>query len=59
MFFSRYSALVSEGESYSYFPNRSKKGYLLTSHKKIDYFLIVSKIKWQRKERNSCKNLKT
>ena len=38
--------------------NRSKKGYLLTSHKKIDYFLIVSKIKWQKKRKEFMQKLK-
>ena len=58
MFFSRYSAVVSEGESYQLLSNRSKKGYLLTSHKKIDYFLIVSKIKWQKKKKEFMQKLK-
>ena len=58
MFFSRYSTVNSEGESYQLLSNRSKQGYLISSHKKIDYFLIINKTCWQKIKSKILKKLK-
>ena len=56
MFFSRYSSFVSDGETYQ-LSNRSKEGYLISSLKKIDYFLIISKTMWHKTKKELLKNL--
>ena len=57
MFFSRYSSFVSDGETYQLLSNRSKEGYLISSLKKIDYFLIISKTKWHKTKKELLKKL--
>ena len=41
LFFSRYTFEKSNGISYDLISNRSKKGYMISSHKNLDYFLIL------------------
>ena len=55
MFFSRYSSFVSDGETYQLLSNRSKEGYLISSLKKIDYFLIISKTMWHKTKKELFK----
>ena len=57
MFFSRYSSLVSDGETYQLLSNRSKEGYLISSLKKIDYFLIIGKTMWKKIKKELLKKL--
>ncbi len=57
MFFSRYSSFVSDGETYQLLSNRSKEGYLISSLKKIDYFLIISKTMWHKAKKELLKKL--
>ena len=58
MFFSRYSSFVSDGETYQLLSNRSKEGYLISSLKKIDYFLIIGKKTWNKIKKELLKKLK-
>ena len=58
MFFSRYSTVNPDGGSYQLLSNRSKQGYLISSQKKIDYFLIINKTYWQKIKKQILTKLK-
>ena len=57
MFFSKYSSFLSEGETYQLLSNRSKEGYLISSLKQIDYFLIIGKTMWNKIKKEFLKKL--
>ena len=57
MFFSKYSSFHSEGEAYQLLSNRSKEGYLISSLKQIDYFLIIGITMWNKIKKEFLKKL--
>lgn len=46
LFFARFHSKNANGESFNLISNRSKKGFMIPSHKSVNYFLIVNKEAW-------------
>jgi len=46
LWFARYMYICDEGVEYNLLANRSKQGYLIPSHKSVNYFLVIKNNYW-------------
>tara|TARA_B100001142_G_scaffold329246_1_gene391871 strand:+ start:16662 stop:16955 length:294 start_codon:yes stop_codon:yes gene_type:complete len=46
LIFTRYEAKDDDGRSFNLLPNLSKKGYLIPSQSRINYFLLINNSNW-------------
>ena len=46
LIFTRYKSIKTDRGIYNLLANRSKKGYMITSQKSVNFFLIVNKENW-------------
>tara|TARA_B100001758_G_scaffold247879_1_gene268100 strand:+ start:89225 stop:89518 length:294 start_codon:yes stop_codon:yes gene_type:complete len=46
LIFTRYVAKDDDGRLFNLLPNLSKKGYLIPSQSRINYFLLINKSNW-------------
>lgn len=48
LWFARFNYTCPDGIEYNLLSNRSKKGYLLPSHKSVNYFMVIKNDYWQQ-----------